>query len=140
MGCAWRRYAAQARSGGAASLLKDVREDPAVLIQDPKKELRSFRLAFTSPLGTKRGRGRGAAIDSVLAAVDGFYLDVLQHLKAWTATPPKMREAVELPVDTPPALASTALSSQDGIEPAPPEASPTAAAGPVPAAAQAEVS
>ncbi len=109
-------YAAHARGGSSASLLKDVRAEPAVLVQDPKKELRSFRLALTTPLGTKRGRGRGAAIDSVLTAVDGFYGDVLQHLKAWTATPPKMRDPAETPSETPAALVSTALSSQDGIE------------------------
>lgn len=109
-------YTAHARGGSAASLLKDVREDPAVLVQDPKKDLRSFRLALSTPLGPKRGRGRGAAIDSVLTAVDGFYGEVLQHLKAWTATPPKMREATEPPAGTRPALVSTALSSQDGAE------------------------
>jgi hypothetical protein len=87
------------------------------LIQDPKKELRSFRIAHTSPLGTKRGRGRGAAIDSVLDAVDAFYGEVLQHLKAWTAAAPKMREVTDLPGESRSALVSTALSSQDGIEP-----------------------
>ena len=132
-------YAAHARGGGAASLLKDVRENPGVLVQDPKKELRSFRLALTTPLGTKRGRGRGAAIDSVMAAVDGFYLEVLQHLKAWTATPPKMRDVAELPADTPPALASTALSSQDGIEVEPSDISSPLAAVPSPAPTGEEV-
>jgi hypothetical protein len=123
-------YAAYARGGGTASLLKEVRENPAVLVHDARKELRSFRLALTTQLGPKRGRGRGAAIDSMLSAVDAFYLDVLQHLKAWTATPPKMREAAELPTGIPPELASTGLSSQDGTEPAaiarrPTEAVPT---------------
>ena len=68
-------------------------------------------------MGTKRGRGRGALIDSVLDAVDTFYSDVLQHLKAWSAAPPKMREPVEAPPVSPPSLASTAQSSQDGPEP-----------------------
>ncbi len=109
-------FAMHTRGGSAASLLKEVREDPAILVQDPKKDLRSFRLALTSPLGTKRGRGRGAAIDSVLDAVDTFYGEVLQNLKAWTTAPPRMREATGLP-DAPPILVSTALSSQDGVEP-----------------------
>ena len=87
-----------------------------MLVQDPKKELRTFRLALTGPPGTKRGRGREAAIDSVLAAVDTYYGEVLQHLKTRTATPPKMREPAEAPVDMAPALLSTALSSQDGVE------------------------
>jgi hypothetical protein len=110
-------FAAHARGASTASLLKEVREDAAVLIQDPKKDLRSFRLALTSPLGTKRGRGRGAAIDSVIDAADTFYGEVLQHLKAWTATPPRMREVTELPEGKSPELVSTALSSQDGVEP-----------------------
>jgi hypothetical protein len=112
-------FASHGRGASTAALLKDVRDSPAALIADPAKELRGFRVALSSPLGTKRGRGRGAAIDSVLAAVDTFYGEVLQYLKAWTAVPPKMREAPEMPVQTPPALVSTALSSQDGVEAAP---------------------
>jgi hypothetical protein len=109
-------FAMHTRGPGAADLLKSVREDPNLLIQDPKKELRSFRVALASPLGTKRGRGRGAAIDSVLDAVDTFYGEVLQHLKAWTAAPPRMREVADQPAERT-ALVSTALSSQDGVEP-----------------------
>ncbi|OMQ16433.1 hypothetical protein A7K94_0202570 [Modestobacter sp. VKM Ac-2676] len=112
-------FAMHARGAGATELLKAVREEPAVLVQDPKREIRSFRIALSSPLGTKRGRGRGAAIDSVLEAVESFYGEVLQNLKTWTVAAPKMREAAELPKAQSPALASTALSSQDGIEPAP---------------------
>jgi hypothetical protein len=82
--------------------------------------------ALTSPMGTKRGRGRGSFIDAVLAAIDGFYADVVQQLKAWTAAPPRMREvADEQPV--PPALPSTALSSQDGTAQATPPGRPVAA-------------
>lgn len=81
-----------------------------------KKDIRSFRLALSTPLGPKRGRGRSSAIDSVLASVEGFYGEVLQYLKAWAAAPPKMREVDEHPAEQPPVLASTALSSQDGIE------------------------
>jgi hypothetical protein len=110
-------FASHARGASMASLLKEVREDPAVLVQDPKKEIRTFRVALTTQLGSKRGRGRGSAIDSVLDAADAFYGDVLQHLKAWTAAPPKMREVNDLPDDRRPALVSTALSSQDGTEP-----------------------
>ena len=68
----------------------------------------------------KRGRGRGTFIDSVLQAIDDFYASVMQNLKAWTATPPKLRQAEAEAVATEqqeapsPALASTALSSQDG--------------------------
>jgi len=111
-------FVAHARGAGAAELLRDVREDPSLLVVDPKKELRSFRVAMSAPMGAKRGRGRGAFIDSVLDTVDGFYADVMQHLKAWSAAPPKVRA---VPEDDAEALAgdslvSTSLSSQDGAE------------------------
>ena len=112
-------FTARGRGAGAAELLKTVRGDPTSLITDPSREIRSFRVAMTTPMGAKRGRGRGAFIDSVLASVDTFYGDVLGDLKAWAAAPPKMRPAV--PSDTgeseevrPASLASTDFSSQDG--------------------------
>jgi hypothetical protein len=117
-------FEARARGAGTAQLLRDVREDPARLIADPKKELKSFRVAFTTPMGAKRGRGRGGYIDSMLDAVDGFYGDVIQHLKAWSATPPRLREPMETPDVVPPSLVSTAQSSQDGAEPEQPDDDP----------------
>lgn len=111
-------FAANARGAGAAELLGTVRENPVALITDPKKELRAFRIAMSVPMGAKRGRGRGAFIDSVLDLVDAFYGDVVQHLKAWSAAPPRMRESEPEPEPVqPPALASTSLSSQDRAEP-----------------------
>lgn len=108
-------FAANARGAGAAELLSTVRENPDSLILDPKKDLRSFRVAMSAPMGAKRGRGRGAFIDSVVDLVDVFYGDVVQHLKAWSAAPPRMREIDPEPVQ-PSSLASTSLSSQDGTE------------------------
>jgi len=82
-----------------SELLKDVRENPGLLIDDPKKDFRMFRVAAASPMGTKRGTGRGGFIDSVLAAVDGFYEAVAQQITPWTAKAPQLpkggRSAVE---------------------------------------------
>jgi hypothetical protein len=119
---------AHSRGPGTAELLKVVREEPVKLIADPTKDLRVFRVALSSSLGSKRGRGRGSFIDSVLDAVDAFYGEVLQYLKAWSAAPPKLREEPEPPT-RPVALVSTALSSQDGAED--PPAAPPAALEPV---------
>ncbi|WGY03671.1 hypothetical protein QI633_07860 [Nocardioides sp. QY071] len=105
------------RGPGAAELLSVVREDPALLVSDPTRELRSFTVAQSVSMGTKRGRGRGAFIDSVIDAVDNFYETVVQNIKAWSAAPPKFREEVEPPREERSALSSTALSSQDGAEP-----------------------
>jgi hypothetical protein len=108
-------FAVNARGAGATDLLGKVREDASVLIADPKRELRGFQVAMSAPMGLKRGRGRGGFIDSVLDLVDTFYADVVQHLKPWSASPPRMREPVFVE-ETMPELVSTSLSSQDGPE------------------------
>lgn len=121
-------FAMHAKGAGVADLLHRVRSDPSVLIADPSRELRSFRIAQFTPAGTKRGTGRGAFIDSVLQAVDTFYERVLQYLKAWTPTPPKMRTSEDLSPAEPvrQSLVSTAISSQDGsLEPVAPTARDT---------------
>lgn len=117
-------FMANSRGPGTAELLGPVRENPALLVEDPKRDIKSFRVALSAPVGTKRARGRGGFIDSVLDLTDTFYADVLQNLKSWSATPPKLREdAVE--TSPPSSLASGALSSQDGPEepPSPDESS-----------------
>ncbi len=78
------------RGTSASELLSVVRQEPNLLIVDQQRELRSFRIAATSPLGTKRTTGRGAFIDSVLAAIDGFYAEVLQQVRAWTPRAPQL--------------------------------------------------
>ena len=108
------------RGSSTAELLGAVRENSTVLVADPAKELRTFRVATSAPLGAKRGRGRGAFIDSVLSAIDGFYADVLGSLRAWSAAPPKMRAGHPTPPDVDPsvpaALVSADYSSQDEPE------------------------
>lgn len=106
------------RGDGRAELLGRVRMDPSLLVADTKRELRAFRIASTVAAATKRGRGQGSFIDSVLSAIDSFYGDVLQHLKAWSAAPPRLREPLD-PGPTQSALDSNAQSSQDGPEAVP---------------------
>lgn len=109
-------FAARARGAGATELLGVVRDDPMRLLPDPKREPRAFRIARSWSMGSKRGRGRNSFIDSAIDAVDAFYGEVVQQLKAWSAAPPRMRSEPE-PVDAQPlSLASTALSSQDESE------------------------
>lgn len=107
-------FTAYARGAGTAALLREVRANPALLVPDPSKELRTFRLALGMPLGAKRGRGRGTAIDSTLDAVDVFYAEVLGRLKAWAAAPPKLRDQLVEQPTVAPHLVSTGLSSRDG--------------------------
>jgi hypothetical protein len=112
-------FAMHSRGPGNAELLKVVRENPIVVVGDPTKELKSFRVAQSSAAGTKRGTGRGAFIDSFLGAIDDFYAQVLQNLKPWMPAPPRLRAADEPAVTEPvaPSLVSTSISSQDGPQP-----------------------
>ncbi len=106
-------FVARSRTSSAAELLGAARENPKSMVLDPQKDIKSFRVAWSAKAGTKRGRGKGAFIDSVIELIDDFYRDVLQHLKAWSAAPPKLRHTEE-PEPVPANLSSTSLSSQDG--------------------------
>ena len=119
-------FVARSRSSSAAELLGKIRQDPTCLVTDPARELRSFRVAQSATMGSKRGRGRGAFIDSVLDGIDTFYAEVLGDVKAWSAAPPRLRqetEAVPEPLPTS-SLSSTDISSQDGPEAQKPPAVP----------------
>ncbi len=110
-------YVARGRGSSAAELLGTVRENPSLLVAADGKELRSFRVAMSAPMGAKRGRGRGSFIDSTLDLVDTFYGEVLQNLRVWSAAPPKLRqpdaEDVAVEQAAPASLVSTGFSSQD---------------------------
>jgi len=111
-------HAAPHEGPGSAEPLRDLRDKPGMLGTDPATELRTFRVAMTTPLGVGPGRGPGSFVDSLLEAVHDFYSEVVQNIEAWTATPPTLRPTPETP--HPEALASTALSSQDGPQRASP--------------------
>jgi len=82
-----------------SDLLGNVRTNPECLVEDAKKNVRTFRITATSALGHKRGAGRGGFIDSVLSSVAGFYEAVVQDLRPWVAKapqlPPSGRSATE---------------------------------------------
>lgn len=111
-------FVARSRASSAAELLGKIRQDPTCLVTDPARELRSFRVAQSATMGSKRGRGRGAFIDSVLDGIDTFYGEVLGDVKAWSAAPPRLRHETEAVPETLPtsSLSSTDISSQDGPE------------------------
>lgn len=73
-----------------SELLGTVRADPTTLCDPSGRDFRAFRVAASSPLGTKRNTGRGAFIDSVLASIDGFYESIVQVLRPWTAKAPQL--------------------------------------------------
>lgn len=102
------------RGSIAAELLGPLRPDPSRLVVDPTKEIKAFRVAASTALGTKRGAGRGGFIDSVHGSVDSFYEGVVQKLRArpMFGSAPALRPAPPEESSGDP-LTSVALSSQD---------------------------
>ena len=100
---------------GKAEMLKTVRDSPATLVGDPSKELKSFTVAYLGKMGSNRLAGRAGFIDSVMDAVLNSYDLIGQHLKDWSAAPPRLRQPDEVEVETDISsdLPSAALSSQD---------------------------
>lgn len=104
-------FALHARGASTSELLKVIRENPAALVDDPKREIRTFRLILGAPMGSKRGQGKGSFVTSVLDLLDGFYEDVIQSIKPWSAAPPKLRpSAPDPPEPTVPARACLHLA------------------------------
>jgi len=101
--------AAWQRGRASAKTLAEIRENPKVLVADPKRELRAFTVSLHANVGTKRGQGHGSFVMSVLTAVDRFYAEVVQHIKPWAQAPPKVKDDEPAPAgqaataDVPPA-------------------------------------
>ena len=105
------------RGAGNAELLGTLRKQPQLLIADPRREIRTFTVARTRAMGSKRKKGRGSFIDSVTTAVDAFYGDVMQNLKSWTAPAPKLRDPVEQhsdPIALVPPPGATSVEPESG--------------------------
>lgn len=89
-----------ARSGPCRPLV-EVKAKPQVLVEDPKKDIRTFVVRMSAPAGSKRGQGRGTFVGSVLETVDRFYGDVVQGLKPWTPPAPTVKPSLSSLDDTP---------------------------------------
>ena len=103
-----------------SELLKVLIDNPSALLDEQRREIRHFVVAQTRPAGTKRGQGRGSFVGSVLDLLDEFYATVMQQVKAWSPPPPKLRQPTPADVADPSVafdLVSTAMSSQDDLEP-----------------------
>ena len=75
-----------------------VQEDPALLLPEKGREIRSFRLTIVRDMGQNRAAGRGSFIDSVVGSTKAYYRDVLQNVTAWKARAPRLREVTAVPI------------------------------------------
>jgi hypothetical protein len=84
-------FVMHSRGPGTAELLRDVRAEPTLLVEGPKKELRSFRIALGHPWGSARP-WPWDFIDSVEQAINTFMRRScrITSLDRRTATSPRV--------------------------------------------------
>ena len=86
----------------ASALLGDVRSDPKAVLAGTDRPPRSFAVARTGKMGTKRRTGSGSFVGDVEQLVDEFYREVVQGLRAWTPPAPQFAEEKAERAEQPP--------------------------------------
>jgi len=82
-------------------LLGDAKNKPEKLVPEDGREIVGFTLTYIQKLGTKRGRGKGSFIDSVIDTIEDFYNVVLETLTPWVAKPDKPPVLATKPEESP---------------------------------------
>jgi len=99
-----------------SDLLGNVRKNQTLLVPVDNREIGSFMVSMSRPMGLKRSSGKRSFVDSVLTTLDDFYGDVVQHLREWHPTAPKLPKNDVAEVEKKPDALPTVTS------PRPPEA------------------
>jgi hypothetical protein len=94
-------------------LLGDCRDAPEKLLldNDPSREPRSFMLAHSKRMGTKRGRTDGSFVAETRRQVTDFYAELVQGLMPPRTKAPKIRED---DTDEPSAASASAAAQSEG--------------------------
>lgn len=73
-------------------LLSEANESPERLLSgsDPKRDPRTFRIALTRKMGTKRGKDAGSFVRETRTQAIDFYRDLVQDLRKWQPPAPKL--------------------------------------------------
>lgn len=104
--------------------LKDARTRPDRLLYAPdlKREPWTFRLTLSKDIGMKRGRLAGSFVLESKSQTSDFYRSIVQGLRAWAATAPKLPTAPAVaPIEAspvPPPFTSGNRDFGDATEPA----------------------
>lgn len=62
---------------------------------DPRREPRAFRVAVAKEMGRKRGSGDDSFVRETSRQIVAFYGDLMQGLRRWTASAPKLKPQEE---------------------------------------------
>lgn len=75
-----------------AAPIEEFRENPREVLPDGFPEIRSFTISRVYDLGmSRRTSAKRSFINSVVAAVDDFYINLLQPQKVWTRPAPRYK-------------------------------------------------
>lgn len=103
--------------GTTAARLSEARDEPQRLLSaDPKRKPRAFGLALSKPMGTKRGKGEKSFVSETRGQTISFYRELVQDLRPWRASPPKLPEEQE-PAEPGPTPDPPPFSQPDSREP-----------------------
>jgi len=84
----------RARAAEQPHELSNLRDSSYEFDLDKSREVHLFRVEMVEKMGSKRGSGKGAFIDSVVDLYEKTYGEVLQPVKAWARPAPKLSETV----------------------------------------------
>ena len=106
-------------------LLAEAREYPQRLLSatDAKRDPRAFNLTLTRSIGTKRGKGEKSFVLETRKQAVGFYRGIVQDLRAWQPSAPKLpAERDEVPeeptAEPPPFSAADEREAGEAVDPA----------------------
>jgi hypothetical protein len=84
------------RSNTQSNTLTALREDPNNgLLEDKKVNPREFNIALPAEMGIKKGNLQGSFVESVQTNLQTFYREVVQVLKPWQQSAPKLPEPAD---------------------------------------------
>lgn len=112
-------YAKNQRTG-EYGYMRDIREDPKLLLGESGREPAKFRVVVRSEMGTSRSSGRKPGfVKSVLNAVEHFYTTVLQNVTPYQPKAPKIERpaAPYLDVRSEPAQLAEGRAAEIAIVP-----------------------
>ena len=104
-------------------MLGEAREFPQRLLSptDPKREPRGFTISVTKPMGKKRGRGEASFVRETKQQTIDFYRHVVQNLRPWQATAPKLpaepERVPDTPTSVPPPFSGEDREAGEGLDP-----------------------
>ena len=83
-----------------ADSLGNVRAHPELVLPPSDKDIKGFQLSLVRNMGLKRDASKGSFIESVISTTEDFYRSVLQNLRPWKPTPPKLKPKHAEPEET----------------------------------------